>query len=833
MKKLLIASLVLFGLTGGYLLYSGYSEVRLSTMEQWNAQQITLASQAAVGIEGFFEHNRNILHYLAKNSHIIAMDETGRRIMRRYFSFNAQTIKALTRVDKNGRLIYTVPFNPEIIGSDMSGQAHNAFIMRTHKPVVSEVFTSVQGYQAVAYTVPVFENAEYRGCLTILIPFRHLAASYLEAMKLGPGGHAWVMSKGGQVLFRSRGCKITPELISGKQACASLGDLTQKILQGGQGTGWFQCSSLPGAKPETGVRRLVYYPVGLDQTHWSICIAAPESQILANMEGFADRWLITVLVFIGGGLIFSFLLIKTWVAVAEVKRRKAAEGALNQSEEKYRSLVEKVPYGLFMAALPSGRFLFLNERICELFGYSMSQGLKMRIWDVIDPREHQLVQDNIAMRKAGELEPQASLPYTCICQDGSTLRCDVSVSVLDSSEGPVLQGILRDISEQEKLEKQLLHSQKMEAVGTLSSGIAHDFNNLLQVISGFVQLAGAQGKLDPKTRHYLEEIENSAQRGSDLVRRLLTFSRKVESDSKPVDTNSEVSQAVKLLERTLPKMISIETNLGLGLPPINCDPTQLVQVVVNLGSNAGDAMPGGGRLIIETSLTPVDPDLLKSQAVTTRGPFVKIRVSDTGSGMDDDTLAHVFDPFFTTKEVGKGTGLGLSIVYGIVHAHNGFIELHSPKNRGTVVEVYFPVPEDPHQRVEPAPAQPAILASGTEGVLMVDDEANILEIGREALVGQGYTVFLASQGEAALELIGEKAGEIDLVILDLGMPGIGGKNTLAQIMEMSPGTRVLVASGYSSQGLESELLAAGASGFLQKPYKLPELLEKVRAILDR
>jgi signal transduction histidine kinase/ActR/RegA family two-component response regulator len=400
------------------------------------------------------------------------------------------------------------------------------------------------------------------------------------------------------------------------------------------------------------------------------------------------------------------------------------------------------------------------------------------------------------------------------------------------SIGNDVTAVRRAAEEKKVLESQLQGAQKMEAIGTLAGGIAHDFNNILQAIIGYTQiLLMAKESSDPDYEK-LQAIEASAQRASELTQRLLVFGRKVESKLKPVDLNQEVHQVCRMLERTIPKMIEITLDLKRDLQIINCDPVQIEQIMMNLGVNARDAMPDGGKLVFQTRNVTLDEAFCKVNLGCKPGFYVLLRVSDSGIGMEKELQDHIFEPFFTTKETGKGTGLGLAMVYGIVKSHGGYITCDSQPNQGTVFSIYFPAIQS-HEKPNPMKVREMPVRGGSERILIVDDEQAIRDLGVELLGSAGYTVVTAPDGETALELYGGEDGKVDLVILDLNMPGMGGKKCLEKLLRINSGVKVIVASGYSAAGLSDDSIRMGAKGFIGKPYEMDKLLKLVREVLDR
>jgi two-component system cell cycle sensor histidine kinase/response regulator CckA len=410
---------------------------------------------------------------------------------------------------------------------------------------------------------------------------------------------------------------------------------------------------------------------------------------------------------------------------------------------------------------------------------------------------------------------------------------DVSYFPLFDENGNV-EGVvadLRDITENKQLEEQLTQSQKMEAIGTLTGGIAHDFNNLLQAINGYSDILLLRKTKDDPDFSNLTAIKNAGERAAALVRQLLMFSRKAEIELKPIEINHEVEMAYKILRRTIPKMIDIELRLGNRIWAINADHVQIEQIILNLGTNAADAMPDGGRLLIETENTVLDEEYAQSHLDAKPGHYVLLTVSDTGQGMEKEIMQKIYDPFFTTKSIGRGTGLGLASVYGIVQSHGGYISCYSEVGQGTTFKVYLPAIEQ-SSMVETS-SIPEFLPGGNESVLLVDDEEWIRDYAREVLTEYGYTVYTASSGEEALAIYNSSNSSFDLVILDIGMPGMGGHKCLSELIRFNPAAKIIIASGYSVNGQANKSLESGAAGYLGKPYKTSELLGKVRAILDQ
>jgi signal transduction histidine kinase/CheY-like chemotaxis protein len=377
-----------------------------------------------------------------------------------------------------------------------------------------------------------------------------------------------------------------------------------------------------------------------------------------------------------------------------------------------------------------------------------------------------------------------------------------------------------------------LQSQKMEAVGNLAGGIAHDFNNILQAIVGHVGLLLYDTDEQDSHHNKLKQIESSAHRASDLVRQLLTFSRKDESQLLPLNLNSEIKEVKELLSSTIPKMITVELQLSPDLEMMNADPVQMNQVLVNLAINARDAMLDTGKLVIGTKNVTLDEDFCHTHSGLRPGEHVMLWVSDTGHGMEDDVSDHIFEPFYTTKGMGKGTGLGLSTVYGIVKSHQGHIICESEIGKGTTFKLYFPTLGKPRQQLPERHEEHYSPGRGSETILVVDDEPSVKKYCGELLRGFGYEVLTAGNGEEALKVFVRERKRIDLVILDLIMAGMGGRQCLEEMLKIDPEVKIVVMTGYAVDDDATQALERGAKGILNKPFRAAEIGQMIRRVLD-
>jgi PAS domain S-box-containing protein len=517
----------------------------------------------------------------------------------------------------------------------------------------------------------------------------------------------------------------------------------------------------------------------------------------------------------------------------DVSARKEAELALRESEERFRSVVENSHEG-FLILDDAFRVVYVNPEFCRVVGYPAEDLRGGDVAKLLTEESLQLVKQNFFDSLRGDRVP-THYEFDVLRSDGDTRRVTVSTTIIRDLTGrqQVVAQVLditeriRQEVERKELENKLIHAQKMEAIGTLAGGIAHDFNNLLMGIQGRISVMQLNLSDDHPHSEHIHAIGKTIKSAAALTKQLLGFARGGKYEVKPTCLNELVEKTCDMFSRTK-KEVSIRRNLREGLWSVDADQGQMEQVLLNLYVNAGQAMPDGGELFLETENVTLRSTFCRSYGVEA-GEYVKLTVRDTGVGMDEETMARIFEPFFTTKEIGKGSGLGLASVYGIIQNHKGIVRVSSRVGQGTSFFIYLPASD---KRVVAEVVGHYELARGQESILLVDDEEEILHVGSLMLKELGYQVLLACSGRDAAAILEVDPQGVDLVILDMVMPEMAGGAAFDRLRAVRPDLRVLLASGYSLNRQAQEVIRRGGSGFIQKPFDMVGLSRKIREVLD-
>ena len=518
----------------------------------------------------------------------------------------------------------------------------------------------------------------------------------------------------------------------------------------------------------------------------------------------------------------------------DITERNRTERALRDGEERYRLLFQANPQPTFVYDANSLEYLAVNDAAVRHYGYSTDEFLSMTIKDVRLPEDaprllavtsaHALANYQAAMAASLEIGHWRHRK-----KNGCLIDVDITTHHLEFAGKNAVLAIATDVTDKLRLEQELRQAQKMEAVGRLAGGVAHDFNNLMGIVLGYSDLLALDTTLSEQARHRLEEIKKAGERAAAVTHQLLAFSRKQVFETRIIDLNRLVTNTTGLLERLLGENVALATEFDVELGMVKADATQLEQIIMNLAVNARDAMPDGGKLTIHTANTELDAAYGEGDTHVPSGDYVMLEVSDNGTGMDAETQSQIFEPFFTTKETDHGTGLGLATVYGIVKQSGGYISVYSEVGIGTTFKIYLPRVQGVADGLVSS-SLPATIERGSETILLVEDDAALRTLDRELLEELGYRVVEASKGSEAIVVSGRYSGSIHLLMSDVIMPGMSGKQLADELLRSHPNTKVLYVSGYTNNVIQHVLSNPGAP-FLQKPFARETLSKKLREIL--
>ena len=507
--------------------------------------------------------------------------------------------------------------------------------------------------------------------------------------------------------------------------------------------------------------------------------------------------------------------------------RLVADRALRLSEQSYRSLVEEAPYAICRVTM-SGQLLQVNPAMLEMLGYDTSAELLERDLPLIFAAPADFDELRRALLEAGAFQGLESTWVRC---NGQEIRVSVGGRAVRSQAGEVLylDVIAQNVTERKQLEAQLRQAQKMQAIGQLAGGVAHDFNNLLTVIGGQVEVV-LLGTVDVDVQFRLEEVKRAAERAATLTRQLLAFSRRQVLQNKVIDLNRVISHMSQMLTRLIGENIELTFVPGDEVGHVKADPNQIEQALMNLAVNARDAMPQGGRLTVGTSHVRIGAGPAQQPGAIEPGEYVLITVKDTGHGMDRHTQSRIFEPFFTTKKTGEGTGLGLSMVYGVVRQSGGHIQVESEPGRGSTFKIYLPCVGG-SEPVQPAPV-PVVSPRGNESILLVEDEEGVRDLMAMHLRSLGYRVLTAHDGAAAVDVIQSHPGTIDVLLSDIVMPRMGGRELAKELKRSVAHLKVVLISGYAGHAVAEKDLGFPDATFLPKPFSMHALAQTIREVLD-
>jgi PAS domain S-box-containing protein len=616
--------------------------------------------------------------------------------------------------------------------------------------------------------------------------------------------------------------------------------MANEMLKGREGVTTYHYGQNLDAKPENVLKHAVFRPIRIGNTFWSIVIATPEKEVLIAMSGFRSKFLFITLALLVFSTIYTYLLVRSQIIIREQKRREPIVKALQESEESFRRIFDESSDPILL--LQGNAFSECNQAALTLLGnIPRASIIHATPADISPPRQPDgspSGESAAARIRAAFQEGHQRFEWVYLKADGTEFFVDVSLTPIVIRGETVLHVAWRDITERkraeeekERLRAQLMHAHKMESVGRLAGGVAHDFNNILQTILGHTEMALLKVSPADPLRPILQEILKAGNRSADLTRQLLAFARKQVVNPRVLDLNDIIPGMLKMLQRLIGEQIDLAWMPGHELWNLRMDPSQVDQILANLVVNARDAIDGAGRVTIETGNRVVDRDYCADHMECAPGEYVTLTVSDTGCGISLENIANIFEPFYTTKGIGHGTGLGLATVYGIVKQNDGFITVRSEPTQGTTFTIHLPRVAQAATKVA-AEKKDGSLATGSETILLVEDNEDVLQLCGDFLRGLGYQVLPARAPGEAIRLASESAGAIDLLITDVIMPEVNGKELANRLKGLRQGLRCLFMSGYMADVIADHGVLVKGVLFIQKPFTMKALAEKVREALQ-
>ena len=822
---------LLFVSLNGYLFFLPYRMVRDSTIASFNDQQLVFAKQAAHGIVSFFDHYQKGLGHLVKHESIVQFNQQGARFLEDFHHVNQDNLLAVTRIDTTGHIMYTVPYNEDAIGRDVSPQPHNAQVMREHLPLISDVFEAVQGYQAVALVMPIFDHEKYAGCLTLLIPFARIAEQYLEDIIIGTGGYAWMISRDGLELSCPVPGHVGKTVFETSSKFPTVIAMADKMMAGEQGHTVYVYDKIKDEQTVSISKHAVYYPVQLPGNLWSIVVATPEKQILASVQKFGRRWLVIFVIFIL--VLFGYV---STLLRAHISARD--ERLLLRSEQKYRQSERFLSRFIKDAHIPiamlnvDGTVEFINTKAQELYGYSLEDLPTMDRWferaypDKNECQDLRVIWYDKVREAVVHGVPISAHERTVTCKDGSRKEVAFAFTMVEDRIIMTLVDVTKRnelLRTELELRQQKSKKSKMEAIGLMAGGVAHDLNNILSGIVSYPELLLLQLPDDSPLRHTVEEIFHSGQRAAAVVADLLTVARGAATSRQVADLGALVTQFLDSPEykkiMASHEHVTLQCQLVTQELLISCSTVHVKKCLMNLVLNGAEAMHDKGVITLSSRTQSVDVTLAAKLYVMP-GDYVVLQVHDNGHGIAPKDLERIFEPFFTKKEMGRsGSGLGLAVVWNTMLDHNGAVQVTSDEN-GTCFTLFFPATSE--EIISEISSSVTDLQGHGEFVLVVDDELQQRDIASQMLRTLGYEVESVSSGEDAVVFVKERA--VDLLLLDMLMgSGINGRQTFEQIRVDQPQQKAVIASGFAQNKDVKMVLQHGASGFIKKPYTLEEL----------
>jgi len=827
-----------FVIIGG-LLVSSYREVENRVIGDFNQQQLALGKQASNAISELFNQFQDDLHFLAGSQQIQDLNEFGKDRIQNYQELKSRFIKGVTRVNEHGRITYTYPEVKDIIGKDISYQDHIKKIMRSHKDVLSDVFRTVQGYDAIAFHTPVFHEGEFRGSLALVISFEAIAEQYLENIRIADNGYAWVISKEGIELYCPVPNHTGISVHETSKAFPSVIQMAEKMMRGGEGTTIYTYDQIAGTQIKSITKHAAYTPIQLIDTRWSIVVATPESEVLASMTGYRNRWLLLVAIMLGGIAIYILFITRAIRAVRDMEKQKELEAISRENEKNLRNFISNSPIPIAFNNPDTG-FLLLNHAFTFATGYDEDDIPNLQDWFTqFLPSPEEISELNAHLDQSVSISANPDIQPSTVkitCKSGAVKTFEYRYSRFASRHSLTLNDITEKLeaeSNRKKLEDQLSRAKKMEALGLLAGGVAHDLNNILSGVVTYPELILMNLDANSPLRKPVNSIMTAGKRAAAVVQDLLTLTRGAAYKGvsfSPSKLLSNMSDEIQNLIPDLDKdMINIQWALSSTSPTLLGSEHHLRKTLSNLILNAYEALNHRGTIRVSCKTEQLTFPLEGYETVPP-GTYCLIEVDDDGPGIQQSDLERIFEPFFSKKVMGRsGSGLGLMVVWNTVKEFEGFIDIKTSE-KGTSFKLYLPGSSKGSAPSISEPEQELVVGNNRK-ILIVDDDDSQREISSELLTTLGFKPSAVDNGREAIEQATTQ--NFDMILLDMVLEDdIDGSVIYQHILEKKPNQRAIIVSGFSETQNVRTALDLGADSFLKKPYSIAELSQALKAAFE-
>lgn len=825
-----------------FLFYDTYREVRAKTIEDFNKQQMAVARQAAIGIQSLFGLYQSELSFLAAQEDIIGFNVKGTRLMAQFLAQNAHDLSGVTRVDANGTILHTEPRNAAAIGQNIRYQDHMARILRHHQPVISDVFSTVQGFRSIALHVPIHDKDQFVGTIAVLIPFEAIARRFLENIRMADNGYAWMISQKGVVLYCPVPGHTGRSVLEIFEGFPDTLKMVEHMMAGRSGTAVYTFHRKTKASLKPIRKQAAYVAVPLGDTHWSVVVATPENEVLNNMQGFRDKFFVLLTAFVLVSVVLTAFLLRAVAMVRAERQRARLTQALEASERRFRQIIEQSPVAMGISRI-EGQVTYLNPKFKEMLGYDLADfGEAATAYDIAWP---DMTSCDDSLRDWAKTLKSPSSPFRnfhlhdvqMTCKDGSVRHVDIQSSRVGEQWLTLFTDITERVESQRKqreLEEQLHRSKKMEALGVLAGGVAHDLNNILSGFVTYPDLVLMELPEESPLRQPMITIQKTGERASAVVADLLTLARGIASQKVPLNLNVVISEYLCSEESfgLWREHASVQHTQSLHSQAIWIDGSEvhIRKACMNLVTNAFEAVGDRGWVDIRTQSIHLTRGFEGYEHIPA-GRYGVLTVENNGPPIDESDMERIFEPFYTKKIMGRsGSGLGLAVVWNTIKDHEGFVHLESDPSH-TQFSLYFPLARTSNVPQESGGIPLEALKGNGERILVVDDEPSQREIAAIFLERMAYQVSTAASGEQAIESIQQQP--VDLVILDMIMgPGLNGKETYLHMLKTQPELKTILVSGFAESEETQAALEAGCGLFLKKPYTLADMARSIRSLLE-